>query len=322
MSANLELRKTLSHKTNWNQRISPIYWARLKLELSFPFLVHVLAPGCYCVIRWGHPIFRNVAQQRYLSTPEKIMYYHKLLSEFHLKSELRNVYQLEPNASDLIDHVTTKECAYFNPRNMLELPNNLLETGQTRTLIGLLTNLDWLRLKIESMGIFELLRDFTLLFDKLPSSEESNLIRQLRILRECMLNSYNSIGRNPNCLPQILTNHLMAFVFHRDTIQESSIKLRNPESDTKYTLLIGLLRSAMHSFAPPALIPLSPSNETIGTEFMYDFCNHRDAITCIRIKETSCLKGMLVISSSKDCTIKLWELKTGISINSHSQGFN
>ena len=253
-----------------------------------------------------------MAQKRYLSTSDKTMHYHKLLSEFHLNSKLKNVFQLEPSVIGPSDLMTTKECPYFNPRNMLELPLNLIETRQTRVLIGLLTDLDWLRLKIESIGIFELLRDFALLFEKLPSSEESDLIRQLRILRECMLNSYNSIGRNPDCLPQKLTNHLMAFVFQGDPIQESSLELRNPDSDIKYSLLIGLLKSAMHSLMPPALIPLSPSNEHIGTELMYEFCNHKDAITCIRIKETNCHNGMLVMTSSKDCTVRLWELKTGI----------
>ena len=253
----------------------------------------------------------------YLSTPDKIMHYHKLLSEFHLNSKLKNVFQLEPSILDPSDHITAKECGYYNPRNMLELPLNLVETGQTRVLIGLLTDLDWLRLKIESIGIFELLRDFALLFDKLPSNEESDLIRQLRILKECMQNSYNSIGRNPSCLPQKLTNHLMAFVFQSEPIKDSALKLRNPDVDTKYSLLIGLLKSAINSLIPPALIPLSPSNENIGTEFVYEFCNHRDAITCIRIKETNERRGMLVMTSSKDSTIRLWELKTGISINSN-----
>ncbi|KAI6649186.1 NACHT and WD repeat domain-containing protein 1-like [Oopsacas minuta] len=311
LSNNLELKQELTPNSSQNQRISPIFWARLKLELSFPFLVHVVAPGSYCVIRWSHSIFRNVAQQRYLSTPEKIMYYHKLMADYYQNTKLKNVFQLEPTSVAHSNAVITEECAYFNPRNMLELPLHLVETGQTRVLIGLLTNLRWLMLKIESMGTFEILKDFSLLFDKLPSNEESDLIGQLRILKEALQNSYNSIGRDPKCLPQILTNHLMAFVFKNEPIKDSGLKLRNPKIDTKYSLLIGLIKSAMNSFEPPNFIPLSPGNDEIGTEFVYEFCNHRDEITCIRIKDTNESNGMLVLSSSIDSTLKLWELKTG-----------
>ena len=317
LSSNLKLRQELTPNSNQNQRISPIFWARLKLELKFPFLVHLMAPGLYCVIKWGHPIFKNVAQQRYLSSPDKIMYYHKLMADYHLNTKLKNLHVLDPNSIFHGNTVFTEECEYFNPRNMLELPLHLVETGQTRVLIGLLTDLRWLMLKIESIGIFELLKDFDFLFDNLPSNKESELIGQLRILKEVLQNSYNSIGRDPNCLPQKLTSHLMAFVFKSEPMKSSALRLRNPKIDTKYAILIGLLKSAQILLSPPNLIPLSPSNERIGSEFVYDFCNHRDEITCIRIKDTNATIGILVLSSSKDTTLKLWELKTGKSIISN-----
>ena len=311
LSSNLKLRQELTPNSNQNQRISPIFWARLKLELKFPFLVHILAPGSYCVIRWGHSIFRNVAQQRYLSTPDKIMYYHKLLAEFHLNTKLKNLHKLDLKSIFHSNAIFTEECDYFNPRNMLELPLHLVETGQTRVLNGLLTDLRWLMLKIESVGVFELLKDFAFLFDNLPSNKESELIGQLRILKEVLQKSSNSIGRDPKSLPQKLTSHFMAFVFTSEPIKSSGYRLRNPKIDTKYALLIGLLKSAQNLLAPPNLIPLSPSNERVGSEFVYDFCNHRDEITCIRIKDTNVTTGMLVLSSSKDTTLKLWELATG-----------
>ena len=246
-----------------------------------------------------------------------MVWYHRLMADYHLNSRLRNLHILDPKSVYHSNAVFTEECEYFNPRNMLELPLHLVETGQTRVLIGLLTDLRWLMLKIESIGIFELLKDFAFLFDNLPSNKESELICQLRILKEALQISYNSIGRDPKCLPQKLTSHFMAFVFKSEPMKSSSLRLRNPKIDTKYALLIGLLKSAQNLLTSPNLIPLSPSNERIGSEFVYDFCNHGDEITCIRIKDTNVTIGMLVLSSSKDTTLKLWELKTGKSIISN-----
>ena len=302
----MELRQELTHS---NQTLSPIFWSRLKSELSFPLLVHVMAPGAYCVLKWGHPIFRKVAQQRYLSTPERIMHCHQTLCRYFLDTKLRNVF----HPSDPSDQETSKECDYFNPRNLLELPLNLVETGQSRALIGRLTNLEWMRLKIESVGVSEVLRDFALLFDKLPHSEESDLIGQLRILQEIIGCCFDSIGQDASCLAQKLANHLMGIVFQSE--QSRSVKLRNPKIDTKYALLIGYLKSAVHSLTPPNLIPLSPSNARIGSEFVYELSNHFGAITCIRIKDTNDKKGMLLLTSSDDCTVRLWDLNLGLFYN-------
>jgi WD40 repeat protein len=238
--------------------------------------------------------------------------YHLLLTDyFHSKDYfLESIEKQRARAKELPP--TPRP---VNIRKVTELPWQTMKVKDLKKTEELFTNLFFLEAKTEAGNIFELLSDLRNAIKILPTNNIINSI--LCLLVEAIRRDIHFIDRHPTTLLQCLYNLGIWYASKEKTksnqivnsdliansqpLRDLSILLKKWLKIKKETILDFVWVRSLH---PPPLMLESPQEAV--------FRGHTKTITDVKFSPD----GTKLVSCSEDCTIKIWNVKTGIMIGS------
>jgi len=180
-----------------------------------------------------------------------------------------------------------------NTRKVAELPYHQAWGELGEELVSTLTNFQFLAAKVLGLGPQLLIDDYDLV--KKPSGEEYSVQvnqykAELDLIQGALKLSAHILAQEPEQIPSQLTGRLL-----------SSEKL-----------LIQQLIRGIQSWDRPWLRPLKPTLTTPGGILLRTISGHTDEIMVVAVTTD----GRFAISASRDETIKIWELESGIELTS------
>ncbi|ESO83266.1 hypothetical protein LOTGIDRAFT_236714 [Lottia gigantea] len=287
-----------------SRRLPQFKWESLKVDLD-DYLLKRSADNT-TTLCWAHVDFCEAAQERYLNQRDKAPSYHKALAEY-----FRGIWVDKPKpyaGNDKgADRLLSPQPLYFEPENpnpsgsdrvynlrkLNELPYHLLSSQQNSLLKSeTLCNFEWILAKLCGTSLTALLEEYQFAH----SVDEKDF--DFKALSDALHLSSNALL----CEPKQLASQLIGRL-HGILSKDVPATAGDPR---KYPFLHNLVAQAENS-SLPALIP-SHGCLTEPGGILFDLLSgHTEPITAVTLTND----GFKAVTSSKDGTMKLWDLRSG-----------
>ena len=282
----------------------PVFgWIRLREDLAEKLLECDM--DNQTVLRWSHVVFEEVATERYLNMRDKAPSYHKLMAEYFSGTWFHKAKPCPGYERGLPRYVLNQPLyreyeqlngimkRVYNLRRINELPYQLLKSQQFEQLKkNCLCNFEWVLAKLCATSIHSLFEDMQMALQVEPSDPDLNLVSDTLHLSRLPLSSE----------PRQLASQVIGRL-HKVMMSDVPIA---PADPLKYPYVHPFYEQAKKS-SLPALVP----NVTCLTEpggILFDMLSgHTGEITAL----ATCDSGQRAVTTSKDNTMKIWELRTG-----------
>ncbi|XP_071100167.1 uncharacterized protein [Haliotis cracherodii] len=286
------------------RRLPPLVWARLKMDLS-EYVMECLGDNMKTLC-WSHVQFADAADDRYLQQKDKAPSYHKAFAEYFMgiwvgkpkpysgsdRGVLRFVsdqplfYEPEESLHDGSDRV-------YNLRKINELPHHLVRSQQMELLKNeTLCNFEWVLAKLCGTSLRAVLEEYSSVLLQEPNDTE------LKILSDTLHLSGVALQKEPRQLASQMIGRLNGIIA-RDLPRTAADRKRYPYLHT--------FVAQAQSSTLPSLIP-SVDCLTEPGGILFDLLSgHTDPITALALTSD----GMRALTTSEDCTMKLWDIRTG-----------
>ena len=287
-----------------HRRLPTMMWLRLRRDLG-EHLTRTADNGC-TTLRWSHADFRDAAIDRYLKQRDKAPSYHRVLAEYFSdawsngpkpfggdETGVRRHVVPQPLYWLVADPKTADVRRVYNQRRLLELPYNLLNSQQHKQLkADCLCNFDFVLAKITSFSLRAILDDVQMALAIEPSDLE------LKLLADVLHLSTNVLLRDPGQLGSQVVGRL-----HDIITADMPVA---PGDPVKYPAMKPFLESASRPPVPTLLPSVSCLMPPGGV--LYDsLSGHTEPITAV----TATSDGQKAVTTSKDDTMKVWEMRSG-----------
>ncbi|XP_013420669.1 uncharacterized protein LOC106180985 isoform X2 [Lingula anatina] len=285
------------------RRFPPILWARLRNSLG-SYLSESSADGSRTLV-WFNVQFREAATERYLNARDKAPSYHKALAEY-FSGKWASV--PKPHGSNKIGALRwvadqplkfqrvqsdSSEPPLYNTRKLNELPHHFLQSQQFDTLKSeCLCNFEWVSAKLLATSFRAVLDDFHSALEVEPKDKD------IKLLTDTFQLSGKVLSANPIQLASQMVGRLHNLI-------AADVPMA-PQDPVKYPYIRGFLRDARNS-SVPSLIPSATCLTPPGGMLFDILSGHTEPITAV----TTTTDGMRAVTTSKDNTMKLWDLRTG-----------
>ena len=301
LEAVLAIDKALMTSSHLSSQQLSSYQLLSFLEELQPYLQECVEDS-YRVLCWGHRIFYEAAEERYLKNQVQALAYHRNLAMFFNcgppvfssdKFEIPSTVQpLFCNDSESL----TKR--FFNNRKLKELPYHLLQSQQTETFKkDIIFSFEWMEAELCATSFASVLRVRTEAELAEPQNSELSLLTTALRLSELVLK------RSPDQLASQLIGRLS--FLSRCTVNTSSGEA------LKYPNLAQLIDSSRHS-PFPALLPPGTCLIEPGDELPVPLYAHVAQINAMDLTSD----GTYLLTASNDDSVKVWNMHNGRVIQS------
>lgn len=285
------------------RRIPSVLWIGLREELM-KYLV-VCRAGAICTLRWRHVQFHEAAEERYLQARDRAPSYHKAMAEY-FSGKWSSVPKPYPgNENGSLRYVASQDLyiessdgkgnsqKIYNIRRIRELPHHLLHSQQTDLLKSkVLCNFEYILAKLCATSLRALLEEYHIALSLEPTDKD------LKFLADTLQLSQKALTKEPRQIGAQIAGRLNGIV-SRDIPATTA-------DPCKYPYLKELLAQIPKSSVPTLIPSVSCLTEPGGVLFDL-LCGHSEAITAA----TLTTDGMRALTTSKDDTMKLWDLRSG-----------
>ncbi|XP_035825261.1 uncharacterized protein LOC101859566 [Aplysia californica] len=291
------------------RRLPTLLWLRLREDMRD--LISESRADDTRTITWAHSTISEASDERYLVQRDKAPSYHKALAEYFLGLWAGKAKPYSGNDKGS-DRLVSEQNFFFEPENSLgdgsdrlynlrkinELPFHLTRAQQTSTLKQeCLCNFEWMLAKLCGTSLRALFEEYQTILMAEPHEPE------LRLLSDVLHLSGKALRSEPRQLASQIIGRLYRII--------TTDNPRAPGDPKKYPNLHPLLAAAKNS-SVPALIP-SVECLTEPGGILFDLLSgHSDPITALALTTD----GMRALTSSKDGTIKLWDIRSGKVVKS------
>ncbi|CAL1528321.1 unnamed protein product [Lymnaea stagnalis] len=297
-----------THKLS-KRRLPPLLWVRLLDDIE-DLLIECRADNVK-TIRWAHGDIFDAAEERYLVQRDKAPSYHKALAEY-FSGQWAGKCKPFTGSEKGMDRFVSKQELFFEPgdtagdgssrvynlRTINELPFHLLRAQLTLQLKqACLCNFEWMLAKLCGTSLTSLLEEYQAILATEPQEAE------LKMLSEVLHLS----GKALRCDPRQLASQLIGRLTNIITLDSPKI----PGDPRKYPNLNTLLSAAKQS-SIPALIPSITCLAEPGGILFDLLSGHTEPITAM----TLTTDGQYALTTSRDRTLKLWNVRSGKVIKS------
>ncbi|XP_043561220.1 uncharacterized protein LOC122557528 isoform X2 [Chiloscyllium plagiosum] len=288
-----------------------VLWMKLRRDLNI-HIAECRTDNTY-TFNWSHSALKlNCLKRYYLSNDAQLSLHMTIANYFFGKpivpGESNNYSQQEERNSQPLAWVLKKDSEVnhvFNLRKLNGIPHHLLRSNQVSTLIAdCLFNFEFLLHKAWGLSIVSVEEDLqaTMLLER--------KVGDLNILTEAIQLSKRVLLQDPCQLASQLLGRLQQIIAEDKPVA--------PGDPKKYPHLLHLINQCKRSSIPfliPSFTCLLPPGG-----LMYDtLTGHTDTITAV----TGMQKGLQAITASKDRTLKIWDLKSGQTLQTvHRVGEN
>ncbi|XP_039606977.1 uncharacterized protein LOC120527534 isoform X2 [Polypterus senegalus] len=294
--------KIMSEVEQFHQLPAPkfpfVLWAKFQKDLG-KILVEQKTDATY-VYNWANVSFKQACEERYLKTKDAQIVLHTQIAEYFLEKRKpavignTNLYSLQPLA--WIQKTETEKNYFFNMRKLCGLSYHLIKSNQITTLVTeCLFNYEFLLHKIWGVSVAHVEEDL-----KSAMSPEREII-DLNVLSETLQLSKKVLLQDPCQLASQLLGRLYQII--------SADRPVAPGDPRKFSHLHTLLSQCCCSSIPvfvPSFTCLHPPGG-----LLYDLlAGHTDKITAVAAAK----KDLIIVTASRDRTLKLWDLSSGKSI--------
>jgi WD40 repeat protein len=288
------------------KRIPISLWSRLRFDLAH-YLTELAAPGTN-VLTFYHRQMAEFVRGHLLDAPLKRQQLHERLAGYFSREYYFLESQEEQQARAKRLPPTPRPA---NMRKVDELPYQQIETaklsGEWEALEELLTNLLFLEAKTEAGAVFALAADFKQTLTTLPAERAQHPV--LCMLEEALLRDTLFLSRHPTALFQCLWNTCW---WYKDASH------RNESFERIKAMLISWRRQRhRHRLGNIWIRSLRPPPVPLHSGLLAVFRGHENRVLDAQFSP----KGIIVASSSADCTVRLWDHMTGrelLSFERHS----
>lgn len=286
------------------RRIPTILWARLKDDLG-DYLMECKADNVF-TLRWSHSDFTEAASERYLTQRDKAPSYHKALAEYfsgkwsfkpkpHSGTDAGSLRYVaaQPLFTEPEDTQSDGSDRVYNLRKLNELPYHYLHSQQMDQLkTDILCNFEWMLAKLMGTSIRALLEEYQAALTVEPGDID------LKLISDSIQLSAKALVMEPRQLASQILGRLYTVI-----TKDIPTTAADPK---KYPYLHPLFAQAQKS-SLAALIP-SIACLTEPGDILFDLLSgHTEPITAV----TLTTDGMRALTTSKDNTMKLWDLRSG-----------
>uniref|UniRef100_A0A8C5WG25 NACHT and WD repeat domain-containing protein 2 n=1 Tax=Leptobrachium leishanense TaxID=445787 RepID=A0A8C5WG25_9ANUR len=270
----------------------------LWLKLHNDFGIHLVeqrTDNTY-VINFAHDVFRTTCVNRYAKSKDYPISIHSTFSDYYLESRSRH------NKSDYagpmmplswVGKPESKTGHVFNHRKILGISHHLIQSNQiSRLVTQCIFNYEYLLHKAWATSLINIQDDLK------DAINPERPVLDLILLSEVLHLSRDILLRDPCQLASQLMGRLHQI--------ESSDKPVAPGDPRKYPFLPSLLSQCTQSSIPvfmPSFTCLLPPGGLLSETT----AGHADCITAVAEAQD----GLRVVTASKDCTLKVWDLSTG-----------
>ncbi|KAK2141642.1 hypothetical protein LSH36_1062g00016 [Paralvinella palmiformis] len=287
------------------RRLPTLLWARLRKELD-EYLVETMTDDCVTLM-WSHMTFREAAEDRYMKSKDKAPSYHKALAEYFADMWTDKPKPYQGNEigskrytlgqplyripeSGATDGDTTR---VYNIRRLNELPYHFIHSQQMSLLKKeCLCNFEFLLAKISGIGLRAAYDDFRMALTAEPADLD------LKLLSDTLHLSISALIKDPRQLASQIIGRM------HDIITKDVPTA--PGDPVRYPALKEFFEQAKNG-SIPALIP-SITCLTPPSGVLFDqLSGHTEPITAVCMS----MDGQKCLTSSKDDTLKTWELRSG-----------
>ena len=221
----------------------------MKRDLLSVLLLEMSSHGSL-VNYWSHSEVSEVARERYFHDGQEIKFVHNTMADYFLnlwRDADRHFTESAMMTSPLsTEQLLPKDTSgYFNVRPYCQLSRHLYHAGRTETLHNLVIfNYNWLHLKMEALGLEDVLRDFDFINDNNT---------EIELVKEALVKSGAVIKDDINNLAAELSGNLLSYA----TPSNINVRKLVRQCDT-----FGCLRNA---FVPTYSYPRLPGSSLRST---------------------------------------------------------
>ena len=245
-------------------RLPVVIWSRLYYDLQ-PFLSSTQAEGS-ALLGFFHRELGEVAAEQYLSGGRQVPYHVKMADYFRAKSD--------PSGAEIWDGNA--------PRGLSELPFHLTKGARGDEVRDILSSLNFLQAKIDSLGPQALIDDY----DRVQRASLSD--PGLRAIREALQLSAHVLGDDPSQVASQLTGRLR--FSELPSVRQLLDQARGWDRSWLRPLTAGLIRP--------------------GGPLLRTLVGHRGPIAKVAFGPD----GRHIVSKSGDGTVRVWDLETGDAV--------
>ena len=285
------------------RHLPQVYWLRLRQDLE-EYVEEAVADDTV-TLRWFSHEFKEAATERYLDQRDKAPSYHKALAEYFSdawrstpkpspkgKPELRHIIP-QPMYRDHISSESGKTERVYNLRHLNELPYHLLNSQQMDALKKqCLCNFEFMLAKLSATSLRAFFEDVQMTMRVEPMDSDVCLLSDTLSLSAHVLN------RDPKQLASQIVGRLHQII-------TSDVPVA-PADPIKYPYLKPFFRHAKKA-SVPSLIPSGTCLTPPGGILFDLLFGHSEPITAV----ITTSDGLRAVTTSKDNTLKIWELRTG-----------
>ncbi|XP_067654406.1 uncharacterized protein [Haliotis asinina] len=286
------------------RRLPPLIWARLKMDLS-EYVMECLGDNMKTLC-WSHAQFCDAADDRYLLQRDKAPSYHKSFAEYFMGKWVSKPKPYSGNDRGVLRFVSDQPLFYepeeslhdgsdrvYNLRKINELPFHLVRSQQMELLKNeTLCNFEWVLAKLCGTSLRAVLEEYSRVLLLEPNDAE------LKILSDTLHLSGFALQKEPRQLASQMIGRLNGIIA-RDLPKTAADRKRYPYLHT--------FVAQAQSSSLPSLIP-SVDCLTEPGGILFDLLSgHTDPITALTLTSD----GMRALTTSEDCTMKLWDIRTG-----------
>ncbi len=286
------------------RRVPSLHWQRLLSELGE--YIEQTCTDNTVTNRWAHNQFREAAKERYLDQRDKAPSYHKAVGEYFLEKWLTKPKPHSGHGNGSLRHVLPQPLYWdldvdgkegtrrvYNLRRLNELPYHLLMSQQFRDLKKeCLCNFEFMLAKICGSSLSTTFDDIHTALHVEPGDGD------LKLLSDTLHLSTQALIRDPRQLASQVIGRL-------STIIAKDVPIA-PADPVKFPYMKHFFKQATKA-STSALIPSSTCLTPPGGVLFDLLSGHNEPITAV----ITTSDGQRAVTTSKDNTMKVWELKTG-----------
>nr|XP_033799042.1 uncharacterized protein LOC117359821 [Geotrypetes seraphini] len=273
-----------------------VLWAKLQEDLGTDLVEH-RTDSTY-VFSWSHSSLRSACLERYLKEQESQLSIHTTIADYYLGSghyedsrKCKNTLIFQPLAWVL--QQDSRISYVFNLRKLHGTSYHLILSNQIpRLLTECLFNYEFLLHKAWASSVISIEEDLN------AALSSNSPMPDLNLLTEVLKLSKNVLLKDPCQLASQLVGRLHQII--------ATDKPVAPGDPRKYTYFPALLSQCQQS-SISVLVPSSSCLLTPGGLLCDFLAGHMDQITAVAEAEGD----LLTVTTSKDGTLKLWDLHTG-----------